>query len=373
MNIGVDIRSLMDSNRTGVGEYTYELLNALFKIDKENQYFLFYNSNKDVSQNIPKWKQENVNYIGFSWPNKLLNIFLLFFKFPRIDKIINKKLDYFFSPNINFLSLSKDVKHILTIHDLSFEYFPDCLSRKRRLWHKILNPKKACEKADIIITPSENTKRDVIDRYGISGEKIKKIYPGLSSVFGEENNFGDEEIRNKYKLPKNFILFLGTIEPRKNIIGSIEAFIDIYSNLPDYYQLVIAGSKGWEFEPIINLIDKHDRIKYIGYVNAQEKSKLYGLADLFIYPSLYEGFGFPVLEAMFSGTPVLTSNRSSLPEIVGDCAYMVNPNNIDEIARGIELVLKDKGLSKFFAEKGRQRSDYFTWSKAAREFIEILK
>ena len=398
MNIGVDIRPLMDSNRTGVGEYIYELLNALFHIDRVNQYFLFYNSNKDVSKNIPKWTQENIHYIKSNWPNKLFNLCLLVFNRPKIDKIINQNLDYFFSPNINFTALSrhgrgkvKKVKHILTIHDLSFEYFPDCFGWKRRLWHKILFPKYACKKADIILTPSESTRQDVMEKYKIDGNKVKVIYPGLSSIFmppfakatagllshiessaeicGNEIN---ESIKKKYNLPKKFILFLGTIEPRKNIIGIIKAFIKNQNFFPDY-KLVIAGAKGWEYKPIMDMIQKQNKVQYVGYVEAKDKPILYSLADLFVYSSLYEGFGFPVLEAMSVGTPVIASHRSSMPEVTEGSAYLVNPNIISEIAEGIKLLLTDQKAAEFLKAKGRERARNFTWEKAAREFLDVLK
>lgn len=372
MNIGIDIRPLMEENRTGVGEYTYELLKALFEIDKENQYFLFYNSNKDVSKNIPKWVNANTHYIKFNWPNKLFNLCLLVFGWPKIDKLINKNLDYFFSPNINFFALSKKVKHILTIHDLSFEYFPDCFGWRRRLWHKILFPKKICQKADIILTPSQSTKQDVMEKYQIDGNKVKVIYPGLSAAFNKEILASPEEVKRKYNLSEKFVLFLGTIEPRKNIIGILEAFQKNHNFFPDY-KLVIAGRKGWEYAPIMNLIDKQKNVQYIGYVEAKDKPALYSLADLFAYPSLYEGFGFPVLEALALGVPVITSNRSSLPEVAEDSAYLVNPNNISEIAEGLRFLLTDKKTAEFLKNKGRERARDFSWAKAAREFLSVLK
>ena len=388
MNIGIDIRPLMESNRTGVGEYTFELLNALFQIDKENQYFLFYNSNKDVSRNIPVWNNKNVHYKKFNWPNKLFNLCLLVFGWPKIDKLIGNDLDYFFSPNINFTALSrrriklwrgeaKNVKHILTIHDLSFEYFPDCFGLKRRLWHKILLPKYACQKADIILTPSESTRQDVMEKYKIDGNKVKVIYPGLSSVFnlfspfdsaqGFDEQSSSKEVKKKYNLPEKFVLFLGTIEPRKNIIGIISAF-----QKNSDYKLVIAGAKGWKYKPIMNMIEKCNNVQYIGYVEAKDKPTLYGLADLFVYPSLYEGFGFPVLEAMSVGVPVITSNRSSMPEVADGGAYLVNPNNISEIAEGVKLLLSDKEAAEILRVKGRVRAQDFSWEKAAKEFLNIL-
>jgi glycosyltransferase involved in cell wall biosynthesis len=369
----------MSDERTGVGEYVYELLKALFEIDRENQYFLFYNSSKDVSKNIPKWNYENVHYVKTKWPNKLFNFSLHFFKRPGIDKIIIKKnkdkikkLDYFFSPNINFLSLSKKIKHILTIHDLSFEFFPDCFCAKRRLWHKILSPKTACEKADIILTPSENTKRDIVNKYDIDTKKIFTIYPGLCPDMKETNEEEKNIVKEKYNLPSNFILFLGTVEPRKNIVGIINAFKQLYELRPNNYRLIIAGAKGWHFGPIMDLISKSNNVQYIGYVDAKDKPSLYKLADLFVYPSLYEGFGFPILEAMSVGTPVVTSNRSSLVEVAGNGAYLVNPNNISEIAKGMEYILYNEKVRELICNKAKDRVERFNWKKTAQEFLELI-
>lgn len=372
MNIAVDIRSLMDPVRTGVGEYTYEFLRALFKIDKINKYYLFYNSHLDVSKNIPNWNQENVKIIRYKYPNKLFNFALRFFGWPKLDKLINQKLDYFFSPNINFTALSKDVKHILTVHDLSFEHFANCYCLKRRLWHKIISPKKQCETADLILTPSYNTKNDIIETYKINKNKISVIYPGLSTIFLDNQKKSVEEIKLKYNLPDKFILFLGTIEPRKNLIGLINAFEK--TNLKNRnYELVIAGSGGWRNNKVKQLIENTDNVRYIGYIEAEDKPALYKLASVFAYPSLYEGFGFPVLEAMAMGIPVLTSNRSSLPEVVGSCAYLVNPNNILEIAEGLSKLAEDKELNNYFVHKGKQRTEKFGWEKTAAEFVELIK
>ncbi|MDP2684552.1 MAG: glycosyltransferase family 1 protein [bacterium] len=370
-NIAVDIRSLMGPIRTGVGEYTFEFLNALFKIDKKNNYFLFYNSNKDVSNSIPKWEQDNVEVIKFRYPNKLFNLSIKLFSWPKIDKIMKRKIDYFFSPNINFTALSKDAKQILTIHDLSYEHFKDCFCFKRRLWHRIINPRKQCASADIILTPSANTKQDIVETYKIKENKIHVIYPGLSSVFLEDNKVSPEEIKKKYNLPSKFILFLGTIEPRKNIIGLVKAFEKSFLK-SRHYELIIAGSDGWNNDKAKKLIENTENVRYIGYIEEEDKPSIYQLASVFAYPSLYEGFGFPVLEAMVMGTPVLTSNRSSLPEVVGSYAYLVNPNNINDIAEGLVKLATDQELSSYFIEKGRQRVEQFRWKKTAENFLYLL-
>ena len=416
LHIAIDIRPLMSSNRTGVGEYTYELLNALFKIDHQNQYFLFYNSRKDVSQNIPDWKYDNVHYIHTHWPNKLFNLFQKIFKYPKIDKLITnhfntqtikqlntltnkqfqqakrsnkqsdptlQQLDCFFSPNLNFTSLSKNIKHILTIHDLSFELYPQYYSFKRRLWHWAINAKQQCWQAKIILTPSKNTELDLVEYFQIPHDKIKTIYPGInlgSNELGLVNNCtpsDKKEVKEKYNLPDNFILYLGTVEPRKNIIGLIKAFEKIKSQYPisNIQYLIIAGVKGWKNKKIYKtaLQSKYaDYIKFIGYIDPIDKPAFYAMAKVFIYPSFYEGFGFPVLEAMSCYTPVITSNRSSLPEITNNSAYLINPHKIDEISKSIKEMIENSQLREYYIARGAEVVKKYNWEETAKKFLETI-
>ncbi|MBD3310945.1 MAG: glycosyltransferase [Candidatus Magasanikbacteria bacterium] len=371
MKIGIDIRVLMSKKRTGVGEYTFELLDNLFKIDKENQYYLFINSFKDVSDEVMVWRQDNVHYVIKHWPNKLFNLCQLILKWPKLDKITTHGLDYWFSPNLNFTVLSKRVKFILTVHDLSFEFFPDCFSWKRRLWHKILNPSNQCKRANLILAPSENTKRDVVSYYGIREDKVRAVYPGKSSEFRTKDSETIENLKNKYNLPNKFILYLGTLEPRKNIISLIDAYKKSQLSL-DQCSLIIAGARGWKDTEILREIENTDGVHYIGYVDAEDKPTLYRAADLFVYPSLYEGFGFPVLEAMISGTPVITSNRSSLPEIGGNAVYLINPYNTRELASAMKSLLSKYNLRHMLVEKAEGRVEQFNWEKTAKFFLEKI-
>jgi len=367
MNIGVDIRSLAHGHRTGVGEYTHGLLNALFSLDTENQYYLFYSGFRDVSHVVPKWEQDNVYYVAQRWPpNKFLHASIALFDRPKLTQMIPADIDVWFSPNLHFTSLPKKTKHILTIHDLSFEHFPDCFSWKRRLWHKAVNPKKQSKEADVVLVPSEATKRDIVETYGVSKEKVRVVYPGLERNRPEATR--RKAVVEKYDLPEKFVLFLGTVEPRKNIIGIVDAYKK--SGVRDLgYRLVIAGARGWKSGRIMKEIEATPGVRYIGYVDAEDKSALYGLADLFAYPSLYEGFGFPVLEAMAAGTPVVTSNRSSLPEVAGGAAYLVNPYNVGEIARGMRQVLGNQELRDTYIERGKDRVKEFTWERAAKQWL----
>lgn len=376
MNIGIDIRPLMSPVRTGVGEYTYELLNAIFAIDQQNHYWLFYNSSQDIAKNVPKWAQSNVQYVATHWPNKLLNTCLKFSARPRLDKVIKQNLDIFFSPNLNFTALSKKVKHVLTIHDLSFALYPEFFSAKRKLWHWIINPQKQCRQANLILAPSENTKTDIVNYYQINPDKIKIIYPGLSSIFNNQPTVDKEQIRKKYNLPDKFILFLGTIEPRKNIIGIIEALEQAHSRFNQPHSLIIAGSEGWQTKPIKQRIAKSpykQKIHLIGYIDPQDKPCIYSLATVFVYPSFYEGFGFPILEAMSLGTPVITSNRSSLPEITDNAAYLVNPNKVTEISQAMIKLINEEKLRQHFARAGLEQAQKFNWAEAARQWINLIK
>lgn len=377
LKIGIDIRCLMSPTRTGVAEYTHELLNAIFKIDKENQYYLFYNSYNEVFEHIPLWSGNNLHYIATNWPNKLFNASIKILGWPKLDKLVSRhgKLDYFFSPNLNFTALSKHVKPILTVHDLSFKFFPQFFSIKQKLWHWAINPKKQCQQADSILVLSENTKRDIVNYYKISSEKIKVAHGGLAEIFGRPPA-DKEKVKQKYNLPNRFILFLGTVEPRKNIIGLIEAFERVYSSLSIPYSLVIAGSgRGWKNKEIYDRAlasPLRDKIEFIGYVEYAEKPALYSLADLFVYPSFYEGFGFPVLEAMACGVPVITSNRSSLPEITNNATYLVNPNRPAELADAIVKMLTDNNLREHFKKAGLEQTKKFTWEAAAKQWMDLI-
>ncbi len=382
MNIGVDIRCLLSSKKTGVARYTEELLTALFKIDKANSYYLFFNSYKDFEDYLPHWEGDNIHFVKTNFPNKIFNFLTKVFVWPKLDKLVIrrvsknkiKNIDYWFSPNLSFTSLSKNTKHILLIHDLSFEFLGDCYTQKRRLWHRVLNPKKQCQKADLVLVPSHSTKSDLLDLYKLEENKVKILTPGLSNVFNFQ--FSTDQLKavsEKYNLPDKFIFFLGTLEPRKNIIAIVKAFEKYQNKHSTNYKLIIAGPKGWKYNEIMKLIFEIPGAEYVDYIEEKDKPLVYKLSSLFVFPSLYEGFGFPVLEAMASGLPVVTSNLSSLPQLVDDSASLVNPHNITEISQAIETLLEDKELRDFYIKKGFDRSKNFDWDKTSEEFLSFLK
>lgn len=378
MNIGIDVRTLMTPFRTGVGEYTYELLKAVFSVSTEEEFFLLYNGQKSISQYLPDWRNNRVHYSGTTWPNKLFNANVALFKSPQLTSSLPQttKLDLVFLPNINFTALPPKTKYILTVHDLSFLLFPKFFSLKQRLWHKFVRPEQLIRNATAIITPSDNTRRDAIERLKISSEKVTTVYPGLCSDFSIPTETDRSRIKKKYQLPNNFILFLGTIEPRKNIVGLIESFIRLKKNggeLVKDTELVIAGAEGWNDSAIKQLIKNTPQVRSIGFVSEADKSALYSLAKVFVYPSFYEGFGFPVLEAMSVGTPVITSNRSSLPEITNGAASLVDPYAVHEMTEALQLLLTNETARNLYSARGFEQAAKFSWNKTAREFLDICK
>ena len=288
-------------------------------------------------------------------------------------------VDKFFSPHIFLSATSPKCEKIVTFHDLSFEKYPQFYSSQKNFWHFSMNPPKQAAEADKIIAVSESTKEDLIELYGIEPEKIKVIYSGLSSkttriVFPQEKIY----VRKKYGLPENYILYLGTLEPRKNIISLLKAFekSKMAGALKNSnFKLVIAGAKGWLYDDIFKTAQKfssRNDIVFTGFIESKDKPVLYEMAKLFVYPSFYEGFGFPPLEAMAQKTPVITSGISSIPEAVSNAAITVNPSNPDELREAMEKVLTDEKLYKQLAEAGKKRAQEFDWRKCAGETLDYI-
>jgi glycosyltransferase involved in cell wall biosynthesis len=379
MTIAIDIRCLMHPHYSGVAEYAYNLLDNLFKLDNQNQYKLFYNSQQNIAANLPGFSYPNVKKFGFNYSNKLLNLSLKLFAYPKLDQLLSGA-EVFFLPNLNFSAFTKNCKKILTIHDLSFQLYPEYFSPKQRFWHNFINPKKLITNCEKIIADSENTKNDLINLYRTPATKIKVIHSGLDHNLYKPitlPNFQCQQFKNKYQLPENFILFLGTLEPRKNISGIIQAFDLLKLKYPEYnnLHLVIAGEKGWNHKKIFQLAENSPftkQIFYLDYIKREDKPLIYNLAKLFIFPSYYEGFGFPPLEAQACGLPVIASANSSFPEILGETAYLVNPDHLEEISEAIHQILSIPELKNKLIAQGLENVKRFSWQTCAQETLNYL-
>lgn len=379
MRIGIDIRSLGERNQSGVAEYANNLLQNLFQIDQKNEYLLFVNSFRNDHQELKeRFNYPNVRIKSFFIPNKVFNSSVVFLKYPKIDQLLKREgIDLFFAPNLQFLALTPGCKKIITVHDLSFILYPHFFSNKRRLWHQLVNPRRIYRDFDRIIAVSGNTKQDLVHEFGLPEHKIKVISSGINlQDFYQIDKLGLDRIKRKYQLPENFILTLSTLEPRKNISGLIRAFDKLLERHPQDLYLVIVGAKGWHYREIEKAwqnIKNVKRVKFIGYIDREEKPYLYQLAKLFVYPSFYEGFGFPPLESMASGTPVITSANSSLPEVVGEASFMVDPYDINELAQALYICLTDTELRNHLKQKGLSCVTRFSWEKTAWQTLELFQ
>lgn len=375
MNIGVDIRSIMYGNYTGIGEYTYQLLDHVFRIEHDADYFLFCNSKKPTR--LPSWESKRVSVTKFGYSNKALHASLLAFGFPKLQEMTERergiKFDRVFLPNQNFFRPRATDRLTITVHDLSFVRFPNFFPRMHRLWHHAVNLRGLVEQAEQVIAVSEHTAQDLQVLWGVPEKKIHVSYPGLDPMFllGAGR---DDEVKRKYDLPESYLFFLGTLEPRKNCEAVIQAFDRLATKHPRLH-LVLAGGWGWETQGIKHALavsPHRDRIRLLGYVDRQDKPALYRLATVFCYPSFYEGFGFPVLEAMSQGCPVVTSTTSSLPEVSGNSALCVPPHDTAALTDAIDAVLQSPASFQKMVDTAKVRSEQFRWDATAKRFITLI-
>ena len=369
MKIGFDARCLEEEKISGVGEYALELLKNLLETDKENEYIVFSNSFKQKANRNFEWIKEypNAKLKRFSLPNRILNFCFWYLNWPKIDKLVGGA-DVFFAPNLNFFPVSKKCRLAATFHDLSFERYPYFFPFKTRLWHELfVNPRKISHTAEKLIAVSQSTKKDLETIYKTTPGKISVVHHGISGNFRIIDRNGPKllDIQKKYNLPYKFILYLGNVEPRKNIESVIAAYKDLVKKNKDLekYELVLAGN----ISPLCREMVERENLKTCGYIEREDRPYVYNLASLFVYPSFFEGFGLPVLEAMSSGTPVITSNNSSIPEVSGNAALFIDPNRPSQLSETMKNILTDEKLYDKMKERGLKQSQKFSWKKCALE------
>jgi glycosyltransferase involved in cell wall biosynthesis len=360
MKLGIDISRAFVKEITGTEKYSYQLIKRLKLMELEDhQIFLYARKDSKIDFDLPK--NFFVKKIAYNkcWTQVGLSL-----------EIRKNPVDVFFTPS-HSIPFIHPKNSIVTIHGLEFKYFPKCYSAKERLFLE-LNTLLSIKWSKKIIVPSENTKKDLMKFYRVNPEKIKVVYHGVRSI-----KYQVSSIKHSNKKTFN-ILFIGRLEKRKNLVNLIRAF-DIskksYKLQAISYKLVLAGKEGFGFEDIKKAIlespYKNDII-LTGYVSKLEKEKLYNSADIFVAPSLYEGFGLPILEAMSYGVPVICSNNSSLPEIAGNAGLLVDPNNIEKIAKTIKRVLDNADFREEMIKRGFKNAKKFSWEKCARETMDVL-
>ncbi len=370
MRVGFDITAIPKA-KSGVGFYVLNLLKALADVDKDDVFYVF---SKKEDASLPDLAAENFRTIQCSTDNRLLRLWWEQAVLPR--HMAANKLDVFHSPHYT-IPLKCRIPTVTTFHDMTFFSHPEVHERSKVVFFQRMI-KLAADRASAIIAVSESTKNDAVKFLGLQEDRIDVVYEGVDVDFYRplDETDGLEPVRAKYGLEKDFILFVGTLEPRKNITGVIEAFSRVVGGVKKEYNLVVAGTKGWNYQSVFELVQRLNierEVVFTGYVPEEELPLLLNAASVFVYPSFYEGFGIPPLEAMACGTPVVTSNISSLPEVVGDAGILVDPNDPDAIADAIQRILSDDGLRRELAAKGVARAKLFSWQKAAGETLAIYR
>lgn len=366
MIIGIDARPLISDKPSGIGVYLSEVLNVFKNSSNDNNFILY--SNKPISSKYSFPNNFQIKVI----PGKIGTLWLRYI-IPR--SLVLDDVDVFWGTQHILPKRNNKIKYILTVHDLSLIINPSWGSIKNAIMQNLFT-KASIRDADILIADSKSTKKDIERLCKVQSNKIKTIYLG-----GVERylNFDDKLVKatlEKYNITNKFFYYVGTIEPRKNIGTIVKAFERVCNFYPNI-QLVLSGGLGWKYKPILELIEKSTVSKNIvrtGYISTVEKAILLNNAQAFVFPSHYEGFGIPVLEAMTQGTLVITARNSSLCEVGGDAAfYMENESDSDELEKLMETILSMPKEARIFRiEHGLQIAKAFSWDVCARKTMDIL-
>jgi glycosyltransferase involved in cell wall biosynthesis len=390
MRIAIDGRTIVQL-RSGVGMYAERIVRGLLQIDHDNEYYVF------LTEPAPTLQFPNLTHILLDGHHQMFlkhwweNISLPHF-------LETRQIDLYFSPSFmlpilprfaslgRFLplpaqwkipfNLDRRVKYVTSIHDLVGFALPETFTLKMRLWQRLF-VSNAVHVADRILASSVSTQRDLFRFFEFDRQKVSVVYLSLEERFAPVNERRLlAKVRTKYSLPERFVLSVGTIEPRKNIAGVARAYSLLPRHLRDKCKLIIAGGKGWHTDAIFGEIKQlgiEKDVSFLGFVDYEDLPSLYSLAEVFVYPSLYEGFGFPPLEAMACGTPVITSTRSSLPEVVGDAAILTEPTDYGTMSNEMCRVLTDEKIRGEMRRKGLRRAKLFSWRVAAKQTLEIFE
>jgi len=355
----------------GLGRYAQELMAGLLAVDRENEYVAFYNRPAEAQVDPPL---DRLPHLTTNLPTKPWRMSALLAHLARVpqDRLF-PGVDLFHATD-HLLPRLYRVKSVFTLHDLTFLVCPETSQTLNR-WLRTLMIPRFLRAADAVIAASECTKRDAVRLCGLDERKIEVIYLGASPRFCPAAPDVMSVARQKYGLPGSFILSVGTIEPRKNLTSLLEAYRTLRVEGFEG-KLVIVGKKGWLYEGFFRRLRElglEDEVILTGFVPDEDLPALYSAADLFVYPSLYEGFGLPLLEAMACGVPVVCSSTSSLPEIAGRAAVMVDPLEISQLARALERVLGDSNLRASMHQEGLKQAAHFSWERTAKETLAVYR
>lgn len=362
MRIAVNTRLLLKGKLEGIGWFTYQTLEHIVRQHPEHEFYFFFDRPYDpqfvFAPNVkpvvvhPQARHPVLFYLWFEW---------------SIPMMLRKyKIDLFLSTD-GYASLSTKVPTCLVIHDLAFEHYPEHYVTTHRMYWRHYSPLFA-RKAARIATVSTFSKNDISERYGVSKDNIDVVYNGAHSQYRPLSNDERNAVKEKYTGGSEYFVFAGAIHPRKNILNLLKAFVAFKKRQPTNMKLVIVGRPAWKYDEVEEmryLMPFKEDVKWVGYMNVDELSKVIGAAYALVYASLFEGFGIPILEALQCGVPGIVSNTSSMPEVAGEAALLVDPADPDDIAAKMHQLYKDEALRAKLISKAAAQVQKFTWQGAA--------
>lgn len=368
MRIGINVH-LLSTTHTGIQHYIRALVPALVTQAPAHRFVLF----GEPSQ-LPSLPAERAHWVSTARPLRAATRRVLWEQLVLPRLLQREGVEVFFSPAF-VLPQRWEGAGVITVHDLNFEVSPQTIHPVRRAYLQLLT-RRSVRQAKRVIAISEATASDLTRLYSVPEEKIAVIPYGLDALFTPDRARALEPmVRERYALPERFLLFVGTLEPRKNLPRLLEAFALAHQQtaLPP---LVLAGAPGWQHQRIRTLAQQlgiEREVRFAGYIPREHLPGVYAAATALLYPSLYEGFGLPPLEAMGCGTPVLASSTSALPEVVGDGGLLVDPQDVNQMAEGIARLVQDEALRCQLVERGKQRARRFRWEEAAQRTLQVLE
>lgn len=369
MRIAVNTRLLLKGKLEGIGWFTYQTLEKMVRSHPEHEFFFFFDRPYDpqfvFASNVtpvvvhPQARHPILFYIWFEW---------------SIPVMLRKyKIDLFLSPD-GYMSLSTKVPTCLVVHDLAFEHYPEHFVLSHRLYWRHYSPLFA-RKAKRIATVSTFSKNDISKRYRIPADNIDVVYNGAHDEYRPLDFAEREEVKKKYADGCEYFVFAGALHPRKNIVNLLKAFVIFKKRQHTNMKLVIAGRPAWKYDEVeqmrLEMPFKED-VKWVGYMNVDELSKVIGAAYVLVYASLFEGFGIPILEALQCNVPAIVSNTSSMPEVAGEAALLVDPSDPDDIAAKMHLMYKDEALRKKLISKAHEQTLKFDWKASSEKLWQSM-
>jgi len=371
IGLNAHLLSLAETYRgAGINRYIHNLLTHLPLVDPDNRYTVFLGDRRFTSSDLA------LKLSRLPTHKPVVRIFWE----QAVQPFALKKEGVDLLHALAFVTpLLSPCPSVVTIYDLGFLLYPESFKRSKRFYLSLFT-RLSARRARRIIAISESTKRDVVHLLGVSPERVEVIYCGIEGAFHPMPQDQVAAFRSKRGLPERFILFVGTIEPRKNLTTLLEAYAMLRRDVRDQeignLHLVIGGAKGWFYQDVFARVEElglEGEVMFPGYIPAGELPLWYNAAELFVYPSLYEGFGLPPLEAMACGTPVVASNTSALPEVVGEAGLTVDPLDVEGLAEAMRRVLGDEAFRQEMRERGLRRAEGFSWTKTAQETVQVYR